>query len=48
MKDLLKELVIDNKKPFGVVFYDTYGNRTSNLTISNKQLLQIKNILNKK
>ena len=46
MKSPFKDLVISNKNPFGVYFYDTYGNRTANLTISSKQLLKIEKILN--
>ncbi len=46
MKNPFKDLVIANKNPFGVYFYDTYGNRTANLTITSKQLLQIEKILN--
>ncbi len=46
MKNPFKDLVIANRNPFGVYFYDTYGNRTANLTITSKQLLQIEKILN--
>lgn len=46
MKKPFKNLVITNKSPFGAFFYDTYGNRTSNFTITGKQLLKIEKILN--
>ena len=46
MKKPFRNLVITNKNPFGAFFYDTYGNRTANLTISSKQLLKIEKILN--
>ena len=46
MKKPFKNLVITNKNPFGACFYDTYGNRTSNFTITGKQLLKIEKILN--
>ena len=37
---------ITKKNPLGAYFYDTFGNRTSSLTISSKQLTQIEKILN--
>ena len=46
MKNPFKNLVVSKKNPFGVYFYDTYGNRTSNFTITGKQLLKIEKILN--
>jgi hypothetical protein len=46
MKNPFEELVITKKNPLGAYFFDTFGNRTSNLTISSKQLLQIEKILN--
>ena len=46
MKNPFEELVITKKNPLGAYFYDTFGNRTSSLTISSKQLLQIEKILN--
>jgi hypothetical protein len=46
IKNPFEELVITNKNPLGAYFYDTFGNRTSSLTISSKQLLQIEKILN--
>ena len=39
-------IVITKKNPLGAYFYDTFGNRTSSLTISSKQLTQIEKILN--
>ena len=46
MKNPFEELVITKKNPLGAYFYDTFGNRTANLTINSKQLTQIKKILN--